>query len=156
MRGSAVKTPSTSVKISQAPPSAAARATAVASEPPRPSVVTSCESAEMPWKPATSTILPASSASLILVARTSAIFALPWTVSVTMPAWDPVSEIASCPRSWTAIAQRACDVLDLAGVGDGRAPELHHDEVAAGGLGVRRHLGDRLVLRRHRLHLPAA
>jgi hypothetical protein len=86
IRGSAVKTPSTSVKISQAPPSAAASATAVVSEPPRPSVVTSCESAETPWNPATSTIFPASSASLMRVARTSAIFALPWTVSVTMPA----------------------------------------------------------------------
>jgi hypothetical protein len=38
-----VKTPATSVKISQASaPRAAASATAVVSEPPRPSVVTSC------------------------------------------------------------------------------------------------------------------
>src|SRR5581483_8831196 len=62
-RGSAVNTPSTSVKISHAPPSAAASATAVASEPPRPSVVTSC-SDDTPWNPATSTILPSSIASL--------------------------------------------------------------------------------------------
>ena len=80
------------------------------SEPPRPSVVTSWESAETPWNPATSTIRPASSASLIRVARTSAIFALPWTVSVTMPACEPVSEIASWPRSWTAIAQSAFEI----------------------------------------------
>jgi hypothetical protein len=38
-------------------------------------------------------------------ARMSTIFALPWAVSVTMPAWEPVSEIASCPRSSIAIAQ---------------------------------------------------
>ena len=37
-------------------------------------------------------------------ARMSTIFALPWAVSVTIPACDPVSEIASCPRSWIAIA----------------------------------------------------
>src|SRR3954468_18701115 len=62
------------------------------------------------WKPATSTIFPASSASLMRVARTSAIFALPWTVSVTMPACEPVSEIASWPRSWTAIAQSEFEI----------------------------------------------
>ena len=39
--------------------------------------------------------------------RMSTIFALPWTVSVTMPACEPVSEIASCPRSWIAIAASA-------------------------------------------------
>ena len=105
-----MKTPSTSVKISQAPPRAAASATAVVSEPPRPSVVTSWESAETPWNPATSTILPASSASLIRVARTSAIFALPWAVSVTMPACEPVSEMAWWPMSCTAIAQSAFEI----------------------------------------------
>jgi hypothetical protein len=40
-------------------------------------------------------------------ARTSTIFALPWAVSVTMPACEPVSEIAWCPRSWIAIAASA-------------------------------------------------
>ena len=35
----------------------------------------------------------------------STIFALPCAVSVTIPACEPVSEIASCPRSWIAIAQ---------------------------------------------------
>ena len=54
----------------------------------------SSDSFETPWKPATSTIRPASSASWIRFARTSTIFALPWTVSVTMPACEPVSEIA--------------------------------------------------------------
>ena len=40
-------------------------------------------------------------------ARTSTIFALPCAVSVTMPACEPVSEIASWPRSWMAIAASA-------------------------------------------------
>src|SRR5436190_237017 len=87
-------------------PSAAARATAVVSEPPRPSVVMS-KSVETPWKPATRTIFSWSSASWIRRARTSTILALPWTVSVTIPAWLPVSEIASWPRSWIAIAAGA-------------------------------------------------
>jgi hypothetical protein len=33
--------------------------------------------------------------------------ALVWDESVTIPAWEPVSEIAWWPRSWIAIAQRA-------------------------------------------------
>src|SRR5216683_2920752 len=54
--GSAVKMPSTSVKISQASAfSAAASATAVVSDPPRPSVVMLPWSS-MPWKPATTAI----------------------------------------------------------------------------------------------------
>ena len=56
--------------------------------------------------------MPSSSASWIRRARTSTIFALPWTVSVTIPACEPVSEIASWPRSWIAIArERARDPL---------------------------------------------
>ena len=43
-------------------------------------------------------------------ARTSTIFALPCDVSVTMPACEPVSEIASCPRSWMAIAASAHEI----------------------------------------------
>ena len=106
-----MKTPSTSVYISHAvAPSAAASATAVRFDPPRPSVVTSCESADTPWKPATSTIISSSSASLIRCARTSAIFALPCTASVTMPACEPVREMASWPRSWIAIAQSAFEI----------------------------------------------
>ena len=79
------------------------------SVPPRPSVVTSY-AVETPWKPATSTIFPSSSASWIRRARTSTIFALPWTVSVTMPACEPVSEIASWPRSKIAIAASAHEI----------------------------------------------
>src|SRR5690242_8573050 len=62
---------------------------------------------ETPWKPATSTIRSWSSASWIRLARTSTIFARPWTVSVTIPACEPVNEIASAPRSWIAIAASA-------------------------------------------------
>ena len=77
IRGSALKTPATSVKISQtSAPSAAASATAVVSEPPRPSVVTSSEPCDTPWKPATSTTLPVSSACRIRSALTSMILAL--------------------------------------------------------------------------------
>ena len=136
---------------------------------------------------------------MIRVARTSTIFALPWTVSVTIPACEPVSEIASWPRSWIAIAQsafeirsptemsmsysRGCgrgeiswasrisssvvspiaertpttrlpasrardeparDVLDLPGVGDRGAAELHHDEIGPARGGVGRDLRDDL------------
>ena len=99
------------MKISHASaPSAAASATAVVSEPPRPSVVTSCVAVETPWKPATSTILSAASAAWIRSARTSTIFALVCDPSVTMPACEPVSETASWPRSWIAIAQSAFEI----------------------------------------------
>ena len=70
----------------------------------------SSDSLETPWKPATSTIRPASSASWIRFARTSTIFALPWTVSVTIPACEPVSEIACWPRSTIAIAASAHEI----------------------------------------------
>ena len=68
------------------------------------------KSVEMPWKPATSTIRSWSSASWIRRARTSTIFARPCTVSVTIPACEPVSEIASAPRSWIAIAASAQEI----------------------------------------------
>ena len=43
-------------------------------------------------------------------ARTSMIRALVWEESVTIPAWEPVSEIAWWPRSWIAIAQSAQEI----------------------------------------------
>ena len=64
-------------------------ATAVVSEPPRPSVVMSY-SVDRPWKPARITTLPASSDSLILCGRISTILALPCCVSVMIPACEPV------------------------------------------------------------------
>ena len=36
--------------------------------------------------------------------------ALVWEESVTIPAWEPVSEIASWPMSWIAIAQSAQEI----------------------------------------------
>ncbi len=51
-----------------------------------------------------------SSASRIRRARTSTIFAFVWLASVTIPAWEPVSETASWPRSWIAIAQSAFEI----------------------------------------------
>ena len=75
------------MKISQtSAPRAAASATAVVSEPPRPSVVTSSESCDTPWNPATSTIRPSSSAARMRWALTSRMRAFVWVVSVTIPA----------------------------------------------------------------------
>ena len=79
------------------------------SEPPRPSVVTSL-AVETPWKPATSTIRSSSSAARMRSARTSRMRAFVCEVSVTIPAWEPVSEIARCPRSLIAIAHSAHDM----------------------------------------------
>src|SRR2546423_7144646 len=67
-------------------------------------------SVEMPWKPATRTIRSWSSASWIRRARTSTIFALPWTVSVTIPACEPVRDTASQPRSSIAISASAQEI----------------------------------------------
>ena len=76
IRGSAVKTPATSVKISQASaPRAAASATAVVSEPPRPSVVTSCVASRRPGSRRRARSCPPSGPSWIRCARTSTIFA---------------------------------------------------------------------------------
>ena len=79
------------------------------SEPPRPSVVTSF-AVETPWKPATSTIRSSSSASRMRLARTSRIRAFVCDVSVTIPACEPVSEIARWPRSLIAIAHSAHEI----------------------------------------------
>ena len=77
------------------------------SEPPRPSVVTSWRAVETPWKPATSTIWSSSSAALMRSARTSMMRARVCEASVTIPACEPVSEIARWPRSLIAIAHSA-------------------------------------------------
>ncbi len=103
-----MNTPATSVLISHTvAPRAAASATAVVSEPPRPSVVTSSESPDTPWKPATSTMRSSSRAARMRSARTSRIRALVCEESVTMPACEPVRETASWPMSWIAMAQSA-------------------------------------------------
>ncbi len=90
-RGSVVNTPGTSVQISHtAAPSAAAIATAVVSEPPRPSVVISSDEVESPWNPAMITTLPPPSASMMRLGLISTILAAPCCVSVMMPACEPV------------------------------------------------------------------
>ncbi len=66
------------------PERAAASATAVRSDAPRPSVVISF-SVDTPWKPATTQTLPWASASRTRSPLTSRILALPWTLSVMMP-----------------------------------------------------------------------
>jgi hypothetical protein len=67
-------------------------------------------SPETPWKPATSTMRSSPSASRMRSARTSRIRALVCEESVTIPACDPVSEIALWPMSWIAIAQSAHEI----------------------------------------------
>src|SRR5699024_2000963 len=107
--------PSTSESLSpSSAPSADAIATAVVSEPPRPSVVTSRVSRETPWKPATRAILPSSSASLTRPGVMSMIRLLPWRVVVMIPACEPVKEYASIPNELTAMASTALEM---------RAPE---------------------------------
>ena len=85
---------------------AAASATAVVSEPPRPSVVTSL-AVETPWKPATSTICVLGVRLADAVGADVEDARLRVHVSVTMPACEPVSEIALWPRSLIAIAHSA-------------------------------------------------
>ena len=115
------------------------------------------KSVETPWKPATSTILSWSSASWMRRARTSTIFAWPCTVSVTIPACEPVSEIASAPRSWIAIAASAHEIRSPTEIsmsssrGFGRGGDLvgEADEVV-GRVAHRREHGDDAVAGRLR------
>src|SRR6266851_1922496 len=95
--------PRTSVKISHAWAfSDAASATAVVSEPPRPSVVTSI-SRPIPWKPATTTTRPAASSRSMRAGVRPRIRAFAWRWSVRIPAWKPSSETAGTPSSVSAI-----------------------------------------------------
>ena len=75
--------------------------------PPRPSVVTSLLSWLTPWKPATSTMLPSSSAFRRRCGVTCTIRASPCFAVVIMPAWEPVNEIALAPSAEIAIATSA-------------------------------------------------
>src|SRR5665647_680012 len=129
MRGSAVKTPSTSVQISQTSAlSAAASATAVVSDPPRPRVVTSLVCSVTPWNPATIATLPESIAWRIRLALTSMIRALPWDSSVITPACWPVNDWACTPRLAIAIASSDIEI---------RSPAVSRMSISrAGGIGV--------------------
>ena len=99
--------PRTSVKIWQrSARNAAARATAVVSLPPRPSVVISWSSAcaaLWPWKPATITTLPLSSSARTRRGSMPAMRARPYVPSVVMPACGPVRLMAGIPMPWSAI-----------------------------------------------------
>ena len=79
------------------------------SDPPRPSVVTS-RSVDTPWNPATTATRPAAKVSRSLSPRTSRILALPWVVSVTIPAWLPVKEEAGTPWVSMAMHSRAIEM----------------------------------------------
>ena len=80
------------------------------SVPPRPSVVISLVSWLTPWNPATMTMWPLPSASVMRPGVTSMIFALPCTPSVMTPAWLPVNERALNPRSEIAMATSAIEI----------------------------------------------
>ena len=93
------------------------------SDPPRPSVVTSLE-VDTPWNPATITTLPSARASLIRPARTSRMRALPCRVSVMMPAWEPVNDLAVTPRSAMAMASSDIEM---------RSPAVSSMSISRGG-----------------------
>ena len=54
---------------------------------------------ETPWKPATMAMAPSPRASAMRPGVTSMMRALPWRQSVMTPAWLPVKDRASWPRS---------------------------------------------------------
>jgi hypothetical protein len=81
----------------------------VVSLPPRPSVVISFVLGDTPWKPATITTWPASSAARMRSGFTPTMRALAWRSSVKMPLCEPVNEMAFTPRSWSAMATSAMD-----------------------------------------------
>ena len=80
------------------------------SVPPRPRVVISLVSWLTPWKPATITTWPSSSACVIRPGVMSMILARPCAESVITPAWEPVNERAVQPRSEIAIATSAIEI----------------------------------------------
>ena len=86
-------------------PSAAAKATALVSEPPRPSVVM-LPFSSIPWNPATMTMKPASSFLCILSAPMLFIRAFVWASSVSILICEPVKLIAFWPVASIAIAMR--------------------------------------------------
>ncbi len=69
-------------------------ATAVVSEPPRPSVVMFMVSFENPWKPATIAMLPSAIEFSMRPGVTSTMRALPCTDVVSTPACEPVNDSA--------------------------------------------------------------
>ena len=80
------------------------------SVPPRPRVVISLVSWLTPWKPATITMWPSSSAWVMRPGVMSMILARPCDESVITPACEPVNERAVHPRSEIAIATSAIEM----------------------------------------------
>ena len=102
--GSTLYIPSTSVYILHSHPKAAARATALVSDPPLPRVVIS-PSSLTPWNPVTMTTFP--SFRWLSILSTSILFIL---LFVCIPivftfAWEPVSDTAFSPSAFNAIAR---------------------------------------------------
>ena len=100
------------------------------SEPPRPSVVMSLVSCATPWKPATIGMAPSSMAWRMRPGVTSMMRAAPWAESVIRPAWEPVYDRASAPRSEIAMATSAMEM---------RSPAVSSMSSSRAG-GQRRHL----------------
>ncbi len=115
MRGSLVNTPVTSVKISHTSAlSAAASATAVVSDAPRPSVVIS-PSSVTPWKPGSTGIPPRASSSRMRDVSMRRMRARAWSSSVYTLTWALVKLRECAPSPWIAIAVNAivcCSPVD--------------------------------------------
>ena len=86
---------------------AAASATALVSEPPRPSVVMRRVGWWMPWKPeTTATSLCSVKPSRIPVPSIAAMRAEPWASEVMIGICQPCQDRAGRPISWRAMARR--------------------------------------------------
>ena len=110
-RGSVVATPSTSVKMRHsAALTAAARATALVSEPPRPSVATS-PVAVAPWNPVITGTTPAARAARTGFGSIFESRALPWLESVLIPAAAPVIARAGIWRARKAAAKSPAETV---------------------------------------------
>jgi hypothetical protein len=85
--------------------SAAATATALVSEPPRPRVATR-PARVTPWKPATTATSPASSAAASFSGGTSSMRAVPWASSAMIGTCQPSQDFAGRPMLRRVMAKR--------------------------------------------------
>ncbi len=81
-------------------------ATALVSEPPRPSVAMRLRSGSSPWKPVTTATSPESSRSRSFSPGISMMRAAPCAASVRMGICQPCHERAWTPIDWSAMARR--------------------------------------------------
>jgi hypothetical protein len=84
---------------------AAAMATALVSDPPRPSVAIRLSGAT-PWKPATTATWPMPKRSISRSPSMSVMRAAPWALSVLIGICQPCQERASTPMSCSTMASR--------------------------------------------------